>query len=136
VSVVESLIAALEARDGQAFAALYADDAKLTHPLAPEPLRGRNAIRASEEALFAAFSDIGVEVKSVVASGRDVAVELVLTATNTGPLDVRAGEPLAATNRRIEVPSAWFFTLDDDGRIASERDYLDAAGFMRQLTGE
>jgi steroid delta-isomerase-like uncharacterized protein len=131
--VVEKLVDAIARRDGAAFAELYADSAVLHHPLAPEPVQGREAIAASEQALFDAFSDIDIDVLRVIDQADDVAVEVVLRATNTGPLDVGADEPLPPTGRRIELPSVWLLRLDAGGRIAEERDYLDTASFFRQL---
>ena len=63
----------------------------------------------------------------------DVAIEIVLRATNTGPLEVGSDDPLPPTGRRIELPSVWFLRLRGDGRIVEERDYLDTASFFRQL---
>jgi steroid delta-isomerase-like uncharacterized protein len=105
----------------------------LSHPLSPEPVQGKPAIRAGEQALFDAFSEIDVDVRRVVAEGEDIAIELVLRATNTAPLDVGADESLPATGQRIELPAVWFLRLDGDGRIVEERDYLDTASFFRQL---
>ena len=131
--VAQKLVGAIEKADAEALAALFADDAVLRHPLSPEPIRGKAAIAASEQALFDAFSDIEVEVLRVVAEAADVVVEVVMRATNTGPLDVGAGESLPPTRRRIELPSVWLLKLGGDGRIAEERDYLDTASFFRQL---
>jgi steroid delta-isomerase-like uncharacterized protein len=131
--VAERLVGAIERRDAQALTELFADEAVLHHPLSPEPIRGRAAIRESEQALFDAFSEIGVEVLRVLAEAEDVAIELVIRATNTGPLDAGADERLPATGRRIELPAAWFFRLGADGRIVEERDYLDTASFFAQL---
>jgi hypothetical protein len=58
--------------------------------LSPKPVAGKAAIVASEQALFDAFSEIEVEVLGVIAQGDDIALEVVLRATNTGPLDVGA----------------------------------------------
>ena len=126
-------VGAVENRDEDALAALFADDAVMYHPLSPEPIRRKAAIIASEQALFEAFSDINVEVRRVVAEVDDVAMEVVLRATNTGPLDVGADEPRPPTGRRIELQAVWFMRLDGDGRIVEERDYLDTASFFQQL---
>lgn len=69
-SVVERLVAAVERRDLEAFAALYANDAVGRHPLHPEPVRGREAIRASEQALFDSFSDVEIEARSLISDGQ------------------------------------------------------------------
>lgn len=131
-NVAEQLVHAVQSREVEAVTELFADDAVLLHPLSPEPIQGKAAIGASEQALFDAFSDIDVETLRVVAEGDDVGVELILRATNTGPLDAGA-ELLPATGRRIELPSVWFLRLGTDRRIVEERDYLDTASFFRQL---
>ena len=131
--VVEKLVGAIESRDADALTELFADDAILQHPLSAEPLVGKAAIGASEQALFDAFSDIEVEVRQVVGEADDVAVELVMRATNTGPLDIDGDERLPPTGRRIELPAVWLLRLGPDGRIAEERDYLDTASLFRQL---
>lgn len=129
----EALVAAVERRDADALSELCADDAVVHHPLSPEPVQGKAAIRASEQVLFDAFSDIDVSVMRVVAERDDVALEVVVRATNSGPLDVGGEEPLPPTGRRIELPAVWFLRLDSDGKIAEERDYFDTGSFFRQL---
>jgi hypothetical protein len=56
-----------------------------------------------------------------------------MRAVNDGPLELGSGEPLPATGRQIEVPTAWFLELNDQGKIVSERDYFDTALILRQL---
>jgi predicted ester cyclase len=82
---------------------------------------------------FDAFSDIDVSIVRVLAQAEDVALEVVLRATNSGPLDVGGEEPLPPTGRRIELPAVWFLRLDSNGKIVEERDYFDTANFFRQL---
>ena len=130
--VLRALAAAVQRRDADALAALYAEDAVLYHPLTPGGVRGRDAIAASEQGLFDAFSDVEVELRSVLEGGSECAGELLIHATNTGPLDL-AGETIPPTGRRVELPSVWWLTLRGDGLITEERDYMDAAGFMTQL---
>jgi steroid delta-isomerase-like uncharacterized protein len=131
--IVSKLAGAIENRDPEALTELFTDDAVLHHPLSPEPIQGKAMIVASAQALFDAFSDIHVEVLRVAAEGGDVAMEVILRATNTGAIDVGADESLPATGRRIELASVWFLTLGSDGRITEERDYLDTASLFRQL---
>ena len=131
--VVQKLVDRIERRDAAALTELFAEDAVLHHPLSPDPVRGRAAIRESEQALFDAFSDIEVEVGRVMVEADDVAIEVTMRATNSGPLELAPGESLPPTGRRIELPSVWFLLLGADGRIIEERDYLDTATFLRQL---
>ncbi len=125
--VVQRLVEAAASRDADRVAALYAEHATMRHPLFPEPLRGRAAIRAAEQELFDAFSDIEVELRSVLSGGKTCGAEVVLRATNTGPIDLGDEQPAPATGKRIEDEAVWVFDLGDDGLIVEERDYLDAA---------
>jgi ketosteroid isomerase-like protein len=63
---VAEVVAAIRAEDADRYAGLYAEDAVIIEPLLGEPLRGREAIRAGEAALFAAFGDVEPEVISIV----------------------------------------------------------------------
>lgn len=129
------LAAAIEERNIDAFSALFTEDAVGYHPLSPEPLRGRTAIRASEAELFAAFSDVRVDVRSDLSDDRTCALEVVLSATNTGPLDLGGNEPMPATGRRIEIPATWWYDVGDEGLIVEARDYFDTNALLAQLGG-
>ena len=131
--VAEALVAAIEHGDADRLARLYAPDAVQHHPLAPEPIRGREAIREGERALLAAFPDVTLKGQRVLSDDSTAIVELILAATNTGAIDVGPGQQLPATGRRIEIPSVWVLELDERGLIAHERDYFDTAAFFRQL---
>ena len=109
--LINRLVEAITNRDADALARLYAEEATLRHPLFPEPARGRAAIRAAEQELFDAFSDIEVEVRSVLTGESRCAAEVVLRATNTGPIDAGGDEPAAATGKRIEDEAVWVFDL-------------------------
>lgn len=130
---LHSLVAAVEAGDADAYAALFSEEAVALHPLSPEPLRGRSAIRAAEQELFAAFSEVEVEVRALATDQVRCAAEVVLRAVNSGPLDLGGGEPLAATNQAIELAATWWLTVGEDGLIVSERDYFDTGALMTQL---
>jgi steroid delta-isomerase-like uncharacterized protein len=132
-AVVKKLVDAIELGDAESYVQLFAEDAIQRHPLAEQPLHGREAIRQGEQALFDAFSDVGVEVRSVVGNGLRVLVEVVLRGTNTGPLDLGGAEPMPATGRRIELPAVWAFDFSSDGLVTEERDYFDTALIMSQL---
>lgn len=130
---VQRAIDAIRRRDADAYAEVFAENATLQSPLSPAPLEGRAAIRESEQGLFDAFSDVEVEVVRLLSNERNAAAEVVLRATNTGPIHLGSGEPIPATGRRVELPSVWLFDFDSDGRITAERDYFDTAAFMALL---
>ena len=131
--IAEQVVHAIRREDAEAYAKLFAEDAILEHPLAAGPLQGRALIRDGEQAIFDAFSDVDVELRSFVSEGSRVAVEVVLRATNTGSIDLGDGEPIQPTGRRIEVPAAWIFEFGPDGLVSAERDYFDTAALMSQL---
>jgi steroid delta-isomerase-like uncharacterized protein len=124
---------AFNAGDVDAFAACFAPGAVQIHPFFPEPLRGREAIRAAEGAMFAAFEAISMDVLSVVDSGSRVAMELAVRATNTKPLAMPDGATLPPTGRSVDLTMSAFLTLDEDGQIVEAHRYQDNLAFMRQL---
>jgi ketosteroid isomerase-like protein len=132
-AVANRVIDAVESGDIDEVVAVYAPNGRQIHPFAEEPIEGREAIGLSDGALLAAFPDVTIVRRGVIPGGSTVAIELVLVATHTGPLDLGDGQVLPPTGRRIEVPSVWVLDIDDDGLIAEERAYFDSALFFRQL---
>lgn len=132
-SVLRRLVEGVEQRDAEAIAALYAEDAVVHHPLIPKVASGREAIRAGQQEMFDAFSEVEVELLSVLAAENSCAAEVVLRATHTGPIDIGDDEPLPPTRKRIEDHAVWLFEFADDGLIAEERDYFDTSAVMTQL---
>jgi len=132
MSIVDRLVAAVSGEDIDAFGALYADDAVLIEPLYPEPVRGKEAIMEGEKGLLRAFSEVSIDVRNEVSFGRGIIAELVLSATNDGPLDLGEGD-VPATGRRVQIPMVWVLEVNDEGLVKEERDYFDTALIMRQL---
>ena len=130
---VQRMMDAIQRADIESFADLFAENATMHHPLAPGPLEGRAAIRESEQTIFDAFSDIEIETITMLSGDRVAVVEVVLRATNTGPMEMGPGQFLPATNRRVALPAAWFFEFNEDGLVLTERDYFDTAALMSQL---
>jgi steroid delta-isomerase-like uncharacterized protein len=131
-NVVHRMAETVKRRDAEAMAALYTQDATVHHPLYPEPGRGRDAIRASQQELFNSIADVEVQIRSILTGENACAAEVIIKATHTGALDI-GGNALKATGRRIEVQEVWAFDLDPDGLIVEERDYLDTAALLAQL---
>ena len=132
-SLAQRIIAAFNAGDVDAFADCFALDAVQVHPFFPEPLRRREAIRVSEGAMFAAFEHISLDVTNVVEAANRVAMELVVTATNTKPLALPDGTTLPATGKTVHLTMSAFLTLDEAGQIIEAHRYQDNLAFMRQL---
>ena len=130
---VEHIVNAIRRSDADAYAGFFAEGAVLEHPLAPDPLQGRVAIREGEQALFDSFSEVEVELRSLTDDAATAVAEVVLRATHTGPIDLGEGEPLPPTGHRIAVRAVWIFEFGSDGLVAAERDYFDTAAMMAQL---
>jgi hypothetical protein len=123
MSIVERLVEAIRNEDIDSFGSIYSVTAVMYEPLLPEPARGRSQIMEGEAALFHAFSDISIVVRNVFESGTVVIAEVILSATNDGPLDLGAGEA-QATGRRIEVPMIWSLDLNEGGLVVAEQRLL------------
>jgi steroid delta-isomerase-like uncharacterized protein len=130
--LADRLLAAWNSGDVRRIAALYAEDAVVRHPLAPDVIRGRAAVQQLEGGLFSAFSEIDWRIESVVADGRQVAVEFRVTALNSAPLPSPQGM-VPATGRRVDLRAASIVRLTDAGLIAEEHRYLDTATMFAQL---
>lgn len=79
----------------------------------------------------AAFPDASGEVTRVVTEGDTTVMEIVWRGTHTGPLQTPAGT-VPATGRSIEVEASMWHRWDD-GRVVSERHYIDVMAMLNQL---
>jgi ketosteroid isomerase-like protein len=132
--VAMGLVEAVRAGDVDAIAACYAPDAVLYHPMFPEPRRGRDAVVAEHAVFLSAFSAIEPAVRTLLRGNGTVALELVIDAIHTGELDLGGAGVLAPTGRLVTVPTVWVLVVEE-GLIVEERDYLDPASLLGQLTG-
>jgi predicted ester cyclase len=130
---VEKIVDAIRRGDARGYSEFFAQEGRLTHPLSTEEIKGKAAIVQSEQTIFDAFSDIDVEVRSIISERHQAATEVVLRATNTGPIDLGKGNSVDPTGRRIEIEAVWIFDFASNGLVNAERDYFDLAGLMSQL---
>ncbi len=130
--IVRRLADAMNRGDANAMAALYAQDAVSYGPIAPEGLKGRDAIRKLNENLAKAFPDTNIRVLSINAKGDTVAAEWVVTGRHTGAFELPTGT-LAPTNRQVTLRGANFYQFNREGLISEARGYFDMASFLQQL---
>lgn len=104
----------------------------LQDPFSPEPLHGRDAVRANAAVLTTAFPDLEVEYLERLVDRDSFAVEVALTGTHTDPLMTPNGD-VPPTGRRMELRGSAFGRLDASGLVAEERRYFDPAVLLRQL---
>jgi steroid delta-isomerase-like uncharacterized protein len=120
----------LNKHDWQGLALLYASDAVLVDPTGR--YEGRDAIRAFMEALEKPFPDGRSETSRLVEEGDTVVAEYTWRCTHTGPLTSPDGTETPATGKTVELPGVAVVTVGN-GKIVSERDYVDMASMMSQL---
>ncbi|MDX6646271.1 MAG: SnoaL-like polyketide cyclase [Miltoncostaeaceae bacterium] len=94
----------------------------------PEPRVGRDAIVAEHEFFMRAFSDIDPAIRTILRAGRTVALELVIGATHTGPLDLGGEAPLRPTGRRISVATVRVLVMDEAGSIVEDQGPVGEPG--------
>lgn len=79
------------------------------------------------EMFAAAMSDGKITIKNIMTSGNTAITEFVASGTHDGEL---MGVP--ATGRRLTVPVCNLIDVKD-GKIVSEREYMDSGHLMQQL---
>jgi steroid delta-isomerase-like uncharacterized protein len=124
--VVEAWIAAYQARDTAAMAALYTDDA--VYEDVPNAFIARGdeipqLLATAEQG----FSDVRVEVLNVFGGPGWGAVEYLFSATNAGIIPDPATAGRAFTSRAVTI-----FELDGD-QIRRSADYYDLTAILAQL---
>jgi steroid delta-isomerase-like uncharacterized protein len=128
LEVNDRTYAAWNARDPDAVAAVFADDATVREAGNPLETRGRAAIRERARALLAAFPDFRLERCALVIDGAAHADRWVMTGTHRGELF-----GLRPTGRAVRVEGATFTRLGPDGLVVEDIHFTDLAGLMRQL---
>lgn len=121
---------AINRRDFEALTSLFDERSSLVDP-AVGTFTGPSGARAEVERWLAAFPNLRVEVKNLLAAGEQVLAEFILRGTHTGGLDTPYGV-LASTGRTIELPFCDVFSIRD-GRILKLRTYYDSASLWGQL---
>jgi ketosteroid isomerase-like protein len=121
IEVVRAAIAALNRGDVEAALGYCADDVVVWsagRELAGQELRGKDALRAVLEFGEACWPDTWSAVRTIIADGNQVAVEMTTVATEQ--------------DRKIIQPMAAFFTVED-GLIVGQRSYFDLGALDRAL---
>jgi uncharacterized protein (TIGR02246 family) len=126
----EATYAAWNARDADAVAAVFAEHAELIDTGNPEPVRGREAIRARAVGLLEAFGEFHLERVDLLVDPPANADRWVVSALHTGEF-----LGMAPTGRRIRVEGCTFSTFGDDGLVIRDVNFWDVPGLLGQLSG-
>jgi steroid delta-isomerase-like uncharacterized protein len=131
--LVRKYVDTFNAGDPTALGAFYAEDVLLSDPIAPQPIKGREAVVAMGAGFRQAFPDLrwSLTQEPVVAHGA-LAWEVHTTGTMLGPMPGPDGE-IPPTGKSFATDMGIFWTLGPDDLIAEERAYFDASGLMAQL---
>jgi steroid delta-isomerase-like uncharacterized protein len=121
-TVVEQLFEAYRARDVERLVGLFAEDAVFEDPTFRIRQQGREGIRKLATDMSAGFSDISIEIHSMVSDGDMVATEETIAGVVTHADGKR---------RPIKVRGASFFRVRN-GRIQKWTDYFDFQTFSEQ----
>src|SRR3954464_8017232 len=124
-TVVEQLIAAINAHDLPGFWTLFSEDARLV--AATGRVLDREGMGRLLQGTLRALPDASGRVDRWIIDGEMVVTEEVLAGTHQGPF---AG--LAASGKRVEIPMV-HVTRVCDGRIVERVTYHDTAAILRQL---
>ena len=119
--ISERYFAAWEARDPEAIVAMHSEDTRFWSHLGTEPVRGREAVRATFAELFERFPEFGVEVHRVL-FGRDFWVlDWALSFKPEGGTERAAFDCLDVVN------------LSDEGLVARKDTFVDMVQLQAAL---
>jgi steroid delta-isomerase-like uncharacterized protein len=121
---------AWNAHDADAVAAIFALDAVVRDVGSPDPLRGRDAIRARAAELFVAFPDFHLRQLDLIVGEDANADRWEATGTHRG--DFMGMEP---TGHAIRVEGATFSRFDADGLVVEDVNFWDVGALLAQLGG-
>ena len=96
--------------------------------------RGLDAFQKGWELWADNFTDTKLEVMELVQNGRDVAMLQRCQGKHTGDgFELTPGEPIPATQRKVNIVVAEFIQLNEQGKIVRDVPVMDSGDLMRQL---
>jgi steroid delta-isomerase-like uncharacterized protein len=126
-----ALLAAYNARDAAAAAALYQDDGEHHEVAQAASRQGRPALQSGLERFFAAFPDAQWAAQLTIADAGCTAITYRLTGTLR-----QAMGPFQPDGQRLEIDGVLIIEADRAGAmIVRTADYWDSGTFARQMRG-
>ena len=127
-AVFERRQEAINTRDLQALAALYALDCSVESPLAAGTVQGRQAVTKIHQALFDALPDLHFGQEQILIDGNQAVQIATMTGNYTGGF-----MGLPPSGKPLKVPIVVICQFSDDGLIAQERRIYDFTGMLVQI---
>jgi steroid delta-isomerase-like uncharacterized protein len=129
----EENIAAWNAHDVEGALAQLSDDIMWYDVSGPQPMQGKDAVRAYIQNWFSAWPDLKIKVTNRVVTEDQLAAELEFTGTNTVPLQLAPGAPaIPPTGKKVQVRGTYFVKFEN-GKAVEVRNYPDMASLLMQL---
>lgn len=128
--IIEEGERAFNAKDVDAFVALYSPDAELIAPGGME-LKGIDAIRRFTEGWFQGFPDSKLRADRFVETGDTIVEEGVFTGTHNGVFPTPMGD-IPPTGKRVEGRFADVFVIRN-GKVIADHLFFDRMELMEQL---
>jgi steroid delta-isomerase-like uncharacterized protein len=125
--ITKETFAAWNAHDPEAYVAHIADDYVWESEAFPKPVRGREEVKATMKAYFAAFPDMHLQVETSVVTDNYVVKAWIATGTHKGEF---LGVP--ATNNRVSVRGCTVVEFKD-GKVVKSTSYSDRMTLLEQL---
>ena len=129
--VTDRSLEAWRARDVDAFAGCYSENAVISGPGGME-LRGPDGARQFMGIWTEAVPDNEITIEREYVAGSAVIQEGIFSGTHTGNLTSPDGQVIPPTGRSIRAPYADILIVEGD-RIASDRLYYDQVELLTQL---
>jgi steroid delta-isomerase-like uncharacterized protein len=119
---------AWNAHDPDGVAACFAEDAELVDVSMPEPMRGREGVRAYASGYVTAFPDLRLETGEPCIGCNLVALKWKATGTHAGEL-----RGLPPTGRKMVTLGCLMAEIGDDGLLHRGVNSWDTATLRKQL---
>jgi hypothetical protein len=129
--VIRRGLEAWRARDADAFAASYSDDAAIRAPGGLE-LQGKEGARAFMGVWAEAFPDNEIRIEHEYVDGSVVVQEGTFSGTHTGNLTTPDGQVIPPTGRSVKATYADVFVVEGD-LVVSDTLYFDRLELLTQL---
>lgn len=130
-AVTDRALYAWRARDAEAFAECYAEDAAIVAPGGVE-LRGPDGAKQFLAIWAEGVPDNEITITHEYVCGSVVVLEAVFSGTHTGGLMAPNGQVIPTTGRSLSAPFAEVLEVEGD-RITSDRLYFDQVELLIQL---
>ena len=117
--------------DWETVASLYADDAVGSDPTGAI-YDGREANLANDKTWRKTFSDFKFEFGEFIQSGNSSAVEMQVTATMTGEMEMPDGSKIPPTGKTVNIKNCFIYEFENV-KIKSMKNYLDMMSMLGQL---